>query len=189
MVGVKLGIKSEGSVPTDISVDKPFYKRIARRLSVAQQKRIGLGRKTDGGEIKGNEPSTKATKARRGQPQISLVDGYRPKTTVKFDSAGRSGGMVGRSMRRRAGGKLTKKHHFIGRGAYVEFSSDRLAAIWLPNEAEFIAQYLRRKGYVGWWGIDQETRDWIDAFYEVTVIAKMQTREKRKARGPRLLGG
>ncbi len=209
-VSVSLSIKSSGQVPVEVSVGRRFFRKVVKRIDRAQKRRIGFGRKVDGGKIQDNKRSTKARKRRRGQPQISLVDGWRNSTTrwhsagrsggmiagrttkhrtkvTRWDKAGRSGGMVGRAAT--VQGKQTKKHHFVGNKAYVQYADEKMCAIWLPVEAEFIARYLRKKGYTGWWGIDAATHAWIDRFYSVTVKAMVDTRAKRRGSGPRLLGG
>ena len=174
-VSVSLSLKSKGSIPIDISVDRRFFRQVVRRLDLATKKRIGRQLKVDGGKITLNAVSTVKRKQERGQPQLSLVDGYNSDT-----------------------GTFASKHLFVGAGAYILTATEDSATLSMGVVADEIATILekpdkrtvkhgKRKGqsrrpgvYDGWWGIDRETREWIDRLYAVTLQAKLLEAQQGK---------
>jgi len=85
------------SLPVSLSAGREFFNRIARLVARAQSDRVEQQRTVDGGPLKRNSAKTRAIKARRGQPQLSLIDGWRM-GGVKWTSAGRSGGKTGQAV-------------------------------------------------------------------------------------------
>jgi hypothetical protein len=179
-----LTLRSEGdALPVDLSAGQQFFNRIRRLVMRAQSDRVEAQRTIDGGPIEGNTGPTRATKRRRGQPQLSLIDGWRT-SGIKWTSAGRSGGKTGRSVAFSTGplkGKQTNQHHFTGMNSMMSTASDVSAVVWLPYDSSKIAEHLEKLGYVRWWGFDAKTNQRIRATWLQTLRDKIRQQAQRGA--------
>lgn len=188
MPSITLRISGDG-LPVTLRVGRAFFNRVAAYVNRAQVKRVENQQTIDGMQIQRNTPRTQKVKARRGQPQLSLIDGWRS-TGVRWTLAGRSGGKVGEDVRyrtRRKGksalsGKQTREHHFVGPRALRQQASDVSAVVWLPSESSAIATNLERKGYRRWWGFADADLRGIQAMWLATLRGMIRAR-KRALRG------
>jgi len=152
-VGVTM--KSKGRVPTQVAVGKRFFDQIAQYVEKAQDGRIRAQQRTDGRPIKRNKIVTSERKRKRGQPQISLVDGWH---SGKVDPS---------------------SHHFVGPNAMSREATKLYARIWLKPESSDIAEHLEARGYTGWWGLAKPDRAAIQRLYILTVKTMVETRARK----------
>jgi len=115
----KIEVVRKVTIPTHFTLGPRFYRNAAEKVwrdqhdAVARKQEDAAGR-----SIKRNTKPTRDKKTERGQPQLSLVDGWRgsgnkakaPKGDRK--SLNELRGALG------VKGHVTQDHHFIGRNAF-----------------------------------------------------------------------
>ena len=146
-------------IPTNFTLGKQFYDLAALHLWQDQSNAVnGKNIRVDGGKIKRNSEGTLERKRMRGQPQISLVDGWRGGGPVK--SAPKGDKMTLNEIRGMGGAKghMTNEHHFVGRNAFSVRTSKSWAMVQLKPDAIEIAKRLDERGYVLWYGIREKTQ-------------------------------
>jgi len=158
-MAVDVKVVKNVNIPTDFTLGKQFYEKAALHLWQDQSNAVnGKNERVDGGKIKRNSKGTLERKRMRGQPQISLVDGWRGGGPVK--SAPKGDKMTLNEIRGMGGAKghMTNQHHFVGKAAFSIRISKLSASVQLKPDAIEIAKRLDEAGYVQWFGIREKTQ-------------------------------
>lgn len=93
-----LTLNSSGDgLPVTLRVGRQFFGRVAAYVNRAQVKRVEKQKTIDGMGIRDNSRKTQQVKARRGQPQLSLIDGWRT-SGIKWKKAGQGSGKLGKTV-------------------------------------------------------------------------------------------
>lgn len=178
------------TIPTHFTLGPRFYRAAAEKVykdqhdAVARQQIDAAGR-----ALKRNTKPTRDKKTERGQPQLSLVDGWRGSgNKAKAPKGDRK---TLNELRAVLGvkGHVTNDHHFIGRNAFKVKATKTQATVELHPEAKRIAKYLEDGrygegggGYKAWFAIREPTRKRVmdDAVRELRLLWQGDIKKRGK---------
>jgi hypothetical protein len=181
------------TIPTHFTLGKQFYQKAARHLwwdqnlAISQQQIDAAGR-----PLKQNAQSTKDLKKARGQPQLSLVDGWRSRsklyksTITRNTTRGKVKLTSIKTRKRGTQGHQTNKFHFVGKNAFSIKATAKEARVKYKDQAgkstEEIIKGLEAMGYKEWIAIREPTQKKIlrEAVTAFRAMIKKDVRKRGK---------
>jgi len=186
----KVEVVKKVTIPTHFTLDKQFYQKAARRLWFDQSTAISPKQiKADGSALNQNAPSTKKLKSKRGQPQLSLVDGWRTKgeffqgTLTRNTLRGKVKLRVTKQRKRGSRGHQTANFHFVGKKAFKIQATNKFALVFYKApDAEQIIIALEKMGYRDWISIRKPTQKNVlrDAVTALRTMIKKDVKKRGK---------